>query len=244
MKGGLRALLRLYFVQAAWNYERMLGVGMGYAAAPLLEDLRTVDPARHAEAVARSSDFFNANPNLAGLALGALARAEHEHVPGAAVLRLRTALSGPLGALGDRCFWTGVVPALCGLALAGVAVGAGPWAAVLLVVVYAVIRFATARWALLTGWREGLQVGAAIGKSWLPRAAERAGAVAGFCVGVAIPLVAVWLLRDAGRSIAVMAPAVALAGLTVARLAGPHHTALRFGLSVLVLAFVAGVLRA
>ena len=244
MKGGIRALLRLYYVQGAWNYERMLGVGMGYAAGPLLEDLRTVDPARHAEAVARASDFFNANPNLAGLALGALARAEHDHVPGATVLRLRAALSGPLGALGDRFFWAGVVPALCALALAAVALGAKGWAAAALVATYAAIRFATARWALATGWKEGLQVGAAIGRSWLPRAADKAGAVAGFCVGVAIPLVAWWLLRDAGRPVPVMAPAVTLAGLALSRLAGPHHTALRFGVGVLVLALVAGVLRA
>ena len=244
MRGGLHALLRLYYVQAAWNYERMLGIGMGHAAGPLLEDLRTVDPARHAEAVARSSDYFNANPNLAGLALGALARAELDHVPGAAVSRLRTALSGPLGALGDRLFWAGVVPALSALALAAVALGAGWWAAVGLVVVYGVIRALTARWALVTGWAEGLQVGAAIGKSWLPRAAERVGMVAGFCVGLAIPLVATWMLRGAGREPMLMAPAVALAGLTLSRLVGPHHTALRFGVGVLVLGLLAGVLGA
>jgi mannose/fructose/N-acetylgalactosamine-specific phosphotransferase system component IID len=222
----------------------MLGIGMGHAAGPLLEELRTSDPARHAEAVARSADFFNANPNLAGLALGALARAEHDRVPGSAVSRLRTALSGPLGALGDRFFWAGVVPGLCALGLAAVALGAGARAALAVVAVYAVIRAATARWALATGWKEGLQVGAAIGRSWLPRAADRIGPVAGFCVGVAIPLVAVWLLRDAGRTAAVMAPAVALAGLTLARVAGPYHTALRFGVGVLVLALVAGVLGA
>jgi PTS system mannose-specific IID component len=244
MRGGLRAALRLHYVQAAWNYERMLGIGMGYAAGPLLEDLRSLDPARHAEAVARSSDFFNANPYLAGLALGALARAEHDHVPGAAVSRLRTALSGPLGALGDRFFWAGVVPALSALGLAAAVLGARAWAAVGVVATFALIRAATARWALVTGWREGLQVGSAIGKSWLPPAAERIGAVAGCCVGIAIPLVAVWMLRGAGREPALMAPAVALGGLTLSRLAGPHHTALRFGVGMLVLALVAGVLRA
>ena len=42
MTGGWRAWLRLLAVQGTWNYERMLGVGMGYAAEPLLEDLKTV----------------------------------------------------------------------------------------------------------------------------------------------------------------------------------------------------------
>ena len=30
MTGRWRALLRLYAVQGTWNYERMLGVGMGF----------------------------------------------------------------------------------------------------------------------------------------------------------------------------------------------------------------------
>ena len=117
MNGGWRALLRLMAVQGTWNYERMLGVGMGYAAEPLLEDLKTVDPVRHGEAVVRSAEFFNCNPYLAGLALGATARAEYEAVPGAQIARLRTALCSPLGALGDELFWAGLVPALVGLAL-------------------------------------------------------------------------------------------------------------------------------
>ena len=84
MTGGWRALLRLFAVQGTWNYERMLGVGMGYAAEPLLEDLKTVDPVRHSEAVVRSTEFFNCHPNLAGLALGAVVRAEYDALPGAA----------------------------------------------------------------------------------------------------------------------------------------------------------------
>ena len=43
MSGAWRALLRLLAVQGTWNYERMLGVGMGYAAEPLLEDLGPLD---------------------------------------------------------------------------------------------------------------------------------------------------------------------------------------------------------
>ena len=70
--------MRLLAIQGTWNYERMLGVGMGYAAEPLLDDLKTIDPVRHSEAVVRSTDFFNCNPNLAGLALGATARAEYD----------------------------------------------------------------------------------------------------------------------------------------------------------------------
>src|SRR2546422_7283843 len=98
MNGRLRAMLRLFAVQGTWNYERLLGVGMGYAAEPLLEDLKTVDPVRHGEAVGRSAEVFNFNPNLAGLALGAPGRAAYGTGPGAPIARLRAALSRPPGA--------------------------------------------------------------------------------------------------------------------------------------------------
>lgn len=230
MTGGWRALLRLLAVQGTWNYERMLGVGMGYAAEPLLEDLKTVDPVRHGEAVVRSAEFFNCNPNLAGLALGATARAEYEAVPGAQIARLRTALCSPLGAMGDEFFWAGLVPSLAGLALAAVVLGAGWWAVFGLLVAYNLVRAGTAVWALQTGFEAGMRVGTAIGASWLPRAVAGIGPVAGASVGLAIPLVAGWYLRGFGWAGAIGSLAVAAVGVSVSRWFGPSLTSVRFAL--------------
>ena len=230
MTGGWHALLRLLAVQGTWNYERMLGVGMGYAAEPLLEDLKTGDPVRHGEAVVRSAEFFNCNPNLAGLALGATARAEYEAVPGAQIARLRTALCSPLGAMGDELFWAGVVPALAGLALAAVVLGAGWWAVLGLLVTYNLLRFGTAVWALNTGFEAGMRVGTAIGASWLPLAVTRIGPVAGASVGLAIPLVAGWYLRGFGWAGAIGSLAVGAVGVAVSRWFGPSLTSVRFAL--------------
>jgi mannose/fructose/N-acetylgalactosamine-specific phosphotransferase system component IID len=235
MNGRWRALLRLLAVQGTWNYERMLGVGMGYAAEPLLEDLKTIDPVRHGEAVVRSTEFFNCNPNLAGLALGATARAEYEAVDGSQIARLRTALCSPLGALGDELFWAGLVPALVGLALAAAMLGAGWWAILGLLLAYNVIRFATAVWALGTGFGAGMRVGAAIGSSWIPRAAARIGPVAGGAVGLALPLVAGFYLRGFGWAGAVGALAVAAVGAAVVRWFGPSLTSVRFALLAMAL---------
>jgi len=233
--GRWRALLRLFAVQGTWNYERMLGVGMGYAAEPLLEDLKTVDPVRHGEAVVRSAEFFNCNPNLAGLALGATARAEYEDVPGPQIARLRTALCSPLGALGDDLFWAGLVPALVGLALIAIVLGAGWWAIFGFLLVYNAIRLGTAVWALETGLEAGMRVGAAIGASWIPRAIARVGPLAGGSIGLAVPLIAGWYLRGFGWSGGSGALAIAAAGLAVARWFGPSLTGLRFALLSMIL---------
>ncbi len=237
MTGRWRALLRLLAVQGTWNYERMLGVGMGYAAEPLLEDLKTVDPVRHGEAVVRSTEFFNCNPNLAGLALGATARAEYEAIPGAQIARLRTALCSPLGALGDELFWAGLVPALVGLALVAAALGARWWAVAGLLVLYNLIRLATAVWALRTGLEAGMRVGSAIAASWIPRAVARIGPVAGLSIGLAIPVVAGWYLRGFGWVGAIGALAVAVVGGAVTRWFGPSLTSVRFALLAMGLLF-------
>ena len=235
MNGGWRAYLRLLAIQGTWNYERMLGVGMGYAAEPLLEDLKTVDPVRHGEAVVRSAEFFNCNPNLAGLALGATVRAEYEAVPGAQIARLRTALCSPLGALGDELFWAGLVPALAGLALAAIALGAGWWAVAGLLLGYNLVRFGTAVWALRTGYDAGMRVGSAISASWVPSAVAWIGPVAGAAVGLAIPLVAGWYLRGIGWAGGLGSLAVALVGASVSRWFGPSLTSVRFALLAMAL---------
>lgn len=235
MNGGWHALLRLFAVQGTWNYERMLGVGMGYAAEPLLEDLKTIDPVRHGEAVVRSAEFFNCNPNLAGLALGATARAEYEAVPGAQIARLRTALCSPLGAMGDELFWAGLVPTLVGLTLVAVVLGVGWWAILGFLALYNLARLATAIWALRTGLDTGMRVGSAISGSWIPRAIASIGPVAGASIGLAIPAVAGWYLRGFGWTGAVGALAVAAVGAAVTRWFGPTLTSVRFALLAMAL---------
>jgi mannose PTS system EIID component len=238
MNGRIRALLRLFAVQGTWNYERMLGVGMGYAAEPLLEDLKAVDPVRHGEAVVRSTEFFNCNPNLAGLALGATARAEYEAVPGAQIVRLRTALCSPLGALGDELFWAGLVPGLIGITLIAVVLGAG-WAAIAgFLVIYNAVRLWTSYWALRTGMDTGMRVGAAIGSSWLPKAIERVGPLAAFALGASVPAVAAWYLDGFGWPAIVGTAGVAVAGVALTRWFGPTLTSVRFAiLAILLLLF-------
>ena len=65
-----QALLRLYGVQASWTYERLSGIGVAHAAAPMLREHfanRPVEVRR--AAVARSAEFFNSHPYLAGIAV-------------------------------------------------------------------------------------------------------------------------------------------------------------------------------
>lgn len=220
MTGRLQALLRLVAVQASWTYERMQGIGIAVAEEPLLRPLER-DPERARAARARSAQYFNAHPFLAGAAVGALAKAELDGEPGERILRLRTALSGPLGALGDQLFWAGIVPATMGVALIAVALGGGLGEVVLCVLAYNCLRVAVTWWGLHVGLAHGIKVAHAISESWLPRMAPRAGDLAALVLGFAVPVMAVWLLRGAAygtRSTAlVVAGAAALGGATIRR---------------------------
>lgn len=235
-----QTLIRLYGVQAAWTYERMAGIGVGHAAAPLLRNLfRDRSPTERRAAVARSAEYFNCHPYLAGIAVGAVVRAEQDGVPGRSISRLRTALSGPLGAIGDQLIWVGEVPIVIGLALALVPF-IGWWAVLAAVVVHNVFRFRLTRWGLDLGLGAGLTVGQALEASWVPRAARWAQRGAAFAVGLALPITVDWLWRDGAPRGGFVVVALALIG-TVLVLARPTRTrvnGLRFGLGLLLITLV------
>ena len=87
---------RLLAIQGAWNYEMLLGNGIGFCVEPALRLLPggVHSPAFHS-ALARESRYFNAHPYLASVAVGALARAELDGEPPERIERFRTALVRP-----------------------------------------------------------------------------------------------------------------------------------------------------
>jgi mannose/fructose/N-acetylgalactosamine-specific phosphotransferase system component IID len=195
----LRSLIRLLSLQASFTFERLQGVGMAVAAEPLLEPLGR-DNERIRAARARSAQYFNAHPFLAGIAAGALARAELDHEDGERILRLRTALSGPLGALGDQLFWAGIVPAIMGLMLWACALGGGLQALIGIVIGYNITRVFVTGWGLRFGLSYGLAVASEISHTRLKELASAAGSLSAVVIGMAIPWVALWLLEGAARA--------------------------------------------
>jgi mannose PTS system EIID component len=119
MKMGLRASL----LQATWNYERQQGVGWAYALAPAIEALYR-DPAECQARLADHTAYFNIQPTMASLALGAVARLEEARAAGQetdpdTIPRVKNVLGSALAALGDRLFWFTLRPfaACLGVAL-------------------------------------------------------------------------------------------------------------------------------
>jgi PTS system mannose-specific IID component len=236
------AFLRLFTVQGSWNYDRLLGVGVGVAEEPLLRGLRSGsdDGAAYRAAVARGARFFNSHPYLAGLAVGAAARAEYEGAPPEQVERLRAALCGPLGAMGDRLVWAGWLPLLSAATLAALALGAGWWGVAAFLVIYNAGHVALRWWALSAGWAAGTHVVDALRHPVLQRALGFVGPAMALASGFCLPLVARWLIEPFGTKTGVAAAAVAVGSLMLLRWQPGRVASLWIGLGAVVLAGVGG----
>jgi PTS system mannose-specific IID component len=214
--------VRLLAIQGSWNYETLLGNGIGFCIEPALRLLPggIHTPAFHA-ALARESRYFNAHPYLASVAVGALARAELDGEPPERIERFRTALCGPLGSVGDRLVWAGWLPfcSLASLALFGL--GAGTLAVVgFFLLAYNAGHFALRIWGLNTGWTHGLRVASALGNPVLRRGPQQIGRVAALATGIAIPLALGRIIGPGRNLIGVLLVAVALGALVIVRLQG------------------------
>ena len=110
----LNMALRATLLQATWNYERQQGLGWAWALKPALDRFYP-DAERRRERLTEHTAYFNTQPTMASLALGAVAvleeqRAEGGPVDGAMVARVKSALGSSLAAVGDRLFWLTLRP--------------------------------------------------------------------------------------------------------------------------------------
>ncbi|MBV9879102.1 MAG: PTS system mannose/fructose/sorbose family transporter subunit IID [Gemmatirosa sp.] len=219
---GLKAsiFLRLLAIQASWNYEILLGTGIGFCTEPALRRLPggKGGPAYRA-ALARHSQYFNAHPYLAGVAVGALIRAELDGEPPARIERFRTALCGPLGSVGDRLVWAAWLPLCSMLALLAFGLGGDPWLVVGgFLVLYNVGHLALRGWALHVGLSRGMKVAHALGGPVLRQGPQWLGQAGAFVGGAALPLALARVIGPGrtllgGVVIAVMAGAILLTRL-------------------------------
>jgi PTS system mannose-specific IID component len=186
----LSIVTRLFAIQGSWNYETLLGNGVGFCIEPAL---RLLPGGKHSPefkaALARESKYFNAHPYFAAVAVGALARVELDLEPPERIERFRAALPGPLGSVGDRLIWAGWMPFCSLVALAVFGVGGSPWEVVgTFLILYNVVHVGVRVWGLNTGWNHGLRVASALGHPILRRGPPHVARLAAFAAGIGLPL--------------------------------------------------------
>ena len=237
-------LLRMLAIQGAWNYETLLGNGIGFAMEPALRLLPDgVHSPRFKEAMARQSKYFNAHPYLASVAVGALARAELDGEAPAKIERLRTALAGPLGSVGDRLVWAGWLPFCSLLALSVYGFGGGPVAVLgTFLGVFNVGHLALRVWGLRSGWKHGMRVAQALGNPVLRRGPDVIAPVAAFTAGLGVPLAMLRVIGPGRTLLGVVLVGSALGAVLIVKLRGKIE-GWRLALGVLTVFLLVSVVR-
>lgn len=108
------------FMQCCYNYERMMGLGVGHVFTPVINDLYKGDPdaaEKRKEVMKREMEFFNVHIEFGSCILGmAIALEEQkslgEPIPGDFITSLKTSLMGPLAGIGDTIYQGVLIPIL------------------------------------------------------------------------------------------------------------------------------------
>lgn len=215
-------LARLLAVQGSWNYEILMGTGIGFCTEPALRRLPGgKNGVAYHEALAREARYFNSHPYLAAVAVGALARSELDGTPAEQIERFRTALCGPLGSVGDRLIWAAWLPLCSVMGLVAFALGAAPLTVLLIfLVIYNAGHLGIRIWGLNVGWSHGMRVASALGNPVLRHGPVQITRAAAILAGLVLPLLVHRLLGESPRLMSATTIAALIVGAGLVRLHG------------------------
>jgi mannose/fructose/N-acetylgalactosamine-specific phosphotransferase system component IID len=149
----LNSIWRTLALQASFNRIGMQRTGWWVGHAPWL---RRRDESSRREWLGRQGAFFNTNPYLAPVLLGARCRIEEDHSAELAD-QVEVTMQRTLGSLGDSLSWRAVRPVwFLATALAGIAVG--PVAVLVAWLTFGLGVLIVHRAGLVWGYRHGLDV--------------------------------------------------------------------------------------
>jgi len=180
-----RVLFRSLFIQAGFNAEGLQSLGMLYALYPALRELYP-EPHQQQEAARRHLSTFNTHPYVAAAIIGGILYYERRIADGEAtaekVSEFKSALMGPLAAMGDGFFWLSLRPACGALAVATVP-WLGAWSALLFLVVYNLVHLTARGYLFFVGLEHGDGMVERIALMDIPWWGERLRRVTAGCAG-------------------------------------------------------------
>ena len=156
-----KVLWNSFFIQSAWSFEKMQGMGFALAITPALKKIYKEKDVL-INAVKRHMEFFNTHPYMASVIIGGAIKIEEDikegMVPPETVSMFKKSLMGPYGAIGDMYYWGSIKPmaAVTGVILA--TLSAGIWAGIAFLVIYNIPHIWMRFRGLSTGYSMGTDV--------------------------------------------------------------------------------------
>lgn len=188
-----KVFLNSFFIQSAWSFEKMQGLGFAAAMAPAIKDIYK-DREQACAAIRRHMVFYNAHPYMASPILGAAIKMEEEVREGRRDARdissFKESLIGPYGAIGDTFFWGSVRPLASVLGVISALI-CGLWGPVVLLITYNLFHLWMRWFGLCEGYRLGEDVVEYIQSLRLPEWAARIRLATAGLLGALIAIIIV-----------------------------------------------------
>jgi len=157
----LKVLLRSFYIQSSWNFERLLGLGFCFCLIPIARRLFN-NQEDLIDFLQRHLDFFNSHPYMATYALGAVADIEEQAFvkkweDKRPITIFKNRVIGPLGALGDALFWHLIRPALGILGII-LLYFFDIWGSVIYLIAYNLVHFSVRIKGLFDSYSKGFDI--------------------------------------------------------------------------------------
>jgi mannose/fructose/N-acetylgalactosamine-specific phosphotransferase system component IID len=157
----LQLYIRSFFIQGSFSVKYRQNLGFAFCMEPVGKILFE-DPEQYKTFLIRHLDYYNGNPFMVTLVLGAVAKMEemlccNEGVTGNDIYRFKKAVSPATGSVGDRFFWSTLRPFGIILVLFA-AVFWGFWCVLILLAAFTLPTFVLRWYWLKTGYMLGTGV--------------------------------------------------------------------------------------
>lgn len=172
---------------ACFNYESQMAGGIVYAFAPALRKIYEKDE-EFGEAIENHFKFFNTNPWIANIILGAaLAMEDTQGIEGKeAIQDFKTSMMGPMAGVGDTIIWV-LLPTIMGSISAYMSLEGNPLGMIAWLLIYIACFILRTR-LVEFGYNQGLKIITQFGRQ-LSIFTEAASALGLMVVGALIPSV-------------------------------------------------------
>lgn len=174
-----------FFIRSALNFERMQNIGFTHAMGPIIEKYYDT-PEEKQEAIDRHMQMFLTQPMVASIPIGVAAAMEERlvvdgDIDAESIDSTKTALMGPLAALGDSLINGTARPILagigCSLALSGSILGP-----LLFLIGMTIITIGVRYFGIFKGYEKGVTLVADLQKSGLINKITELASVAAYVV--------------------------------------------------------------
>ena len=200
----IKIFCRLLFIQASWNYERMLNLGCCFCLLPFAKKyLNDPDASGRREFLKRHLEFFNTHPYMASWIIGATMKLEERGVDPKEIEKFKAHLSRTLAAVGDQLFWRLLKPvaAMIGvlLCLKSQSVGMGLLS---FLVIYNLPHVYTRVHGLVAGYQKGFELVTTFPKKSYQSIMDILNKLAGLLIGIGLVSIGASRLTAGGAELA------------------------------------------